>query len=69
METLLTEELDGRLRAHRTRAGRIEEEVGSEPLLEGMHMRCHPVHGYQCRLRCCNFGRCTSWQSSTQLSQ
>lgn len=27
METLLTEELDGRLRAHRPRAGRIEEEV------------------------------------------
>lgn len=29
METLLTEELDGRLRAHRPRAGRIEEEVRS----------------------------------------
>jgi len=28
METLLTEELDARLRAHRPRAGRIEEEVG-----------------------------------------
>lgn len=28
METLLTEELDGRLRAHRPRAGRLEEEVG-----------------------------------------
>jgi hypothetical protein len=27
MEALLTEELDGRLRAHRPRAGRIEEEV------------------------------------------
>lgn len=33
METLLTEELDGRLRAHRPRAGRIEEEVSSQPAL------------------------------------
>lgn len=29
MEVLLTEELDGRIRAHRPRAGRIEEEVGA----------------------------------------
>jgi hypothetical protein len=28
VEGMLTEELDGRLRAHRPRAGRIEEEVG-----------------------------------------
>lgn len=28
VEDMLTEELDSRLRAHRPRAGRIEEEVG-----------------------------------------
>ena len=30
MEVLLTEELDGRLRAHRPRAGKLEEEVSRE---------------------------------------
>jgi hypothetical protein len=34
VEGMLTEELDGRLRAHRPRAGRIEEEVR---MFEGLH--------------------------------
>jgi hypothetical protein len=38
METLLTEELDGRLRAHRPRGGRIEEEVSNEQPHTGMHV-------------------------------
>lgn len=63
METLLTEELDGRLRAHRPRAGRIEEEVRSALLAasSGSKIDSHTRDSdlaERCRLL---------WQSTTLL--
>jgi hypothetical protein len=44
MEVLLTEELDGRIRAHRPRAGRIEEEVGAGSLNAQNSTMSHKTH-------------------------